>query len=125
MGYADMLGMFRGKGKGVGPGSETSGEAQGGVEGFARAAGGALEGAGAGMIAMSNPRLARGLHAQNQATQGAYHNMYMDQYSQDRAASGTAWARGVLGSLQALRQRLGNNSEAGTDMPGAPPEGVL
>lgn len=125
MGYADMLGMFKGVGKGVGPGSDETGQAQGGPAGFARAAGGALQGAGAGMIAMSSPRLARGLQAQDQATQGAYHNMYMDQKSQDHAASGTAWARSVLGSLQALRHQLNFDGETGTDMPGAPREGVL
>lgn len=97
MGYADMLGMFKGVGKGVGPGVEGD-EAQGGMAGFTRAAGGALQGAGAGLIAASSPRLARALQAQDHATQGAYHNMYADQHQQNEEADLTTTIRSLFGS---------------------------
>ena len=123
MGYNDMLGMFKGYGKGQGEGVEGD-EAQGGVRGALRAGGGALQGVGAGMMSYS-PRLSRALNAQDQAQQGAYHNMYMDQQQQDHSASRTAYGRQILGGLEAIRQQLKQSMKAGTEMPGTPIEGVL
>ncbi len=123
MGYMDMLGLFKGAGKGVGPGVEEK-DQQGGAAGLMRAGGGALEGVGAGLMSY-NPRLQKALHAQDQAERGAYHDMYMDQQEQNRAASRTSYGKSILQSLDALRQQLFGTSKAGTDMPGTPREGVL
>lgn len=117
MGYADMLGMFKGYGKGQGEGVEGD-EAQGGVQGALRAGGGALQGVGAGMMSYS-PRLSRALYAQDNAQQGAYHNMYMDQRQQDEDAQNTTLIRSIFGGNKAITGLLGSSNSA-TGMAQAP-----
>ena len=108
MGYDDMVGLFKGYGKGQGEGVEGD-EAQGGMQGVLRAGGGALQGLGAGMMSYS-PRLSRALNAQDQAQQGAYHNMYMDQRQQDEDAQNTDLTRNVFSTNKAVTGLLGSSN---------------
>ncbi len=119
MGYADLLGAFKGFGKGQGEGVEGD-EAQGGAPGMLRAAGVGLQGVGAGLMS-SSPRLARALQAQDHAMQGAYHNMYMDQREQDESAQHTTNTRNIFGGNSAVSSLLGaDNSVTGMKQPKQP-----
>ena len=116
MSYADMLGMYKGAGKGVGPGLSPD-EEQGGAAGIMRAGSGSLKGAGAGLMAL-DPTLSAVKKAKDQAQYGAYHDMMSTQQQQDRKASRHAGASQILQGLDAMGQFFKKGSEGGTDMPG-------
>lgn len=116
MGYMEMLGAFKGPGLGKGPMPEGEQE-QGGMAGFARAAGVGMKGAGAGLIAQSQPRLAAGLQAQDRAQYGAYADMLHGQQEQDRRAKRHTDAMSILGGLAAKSQLFKGRDKAGIDIP--------
>ena len=117
MGYAEMIGAFKGPGLGKGPMPEGEQE-QGGMAGLARAAGVGMKGAGAGMIAQFQPRLAAGLHAQDRAQYGAYADMLHTQQEQDRRGKRHAEGKSILGGLPAIQKLImGNEAKPGIEIP--------
>ena len=104
MGYADMLGLFKGYGKGIGPGLSPE-EEQGGWQGAARAVGGGMKGIGAGLMSQV-PELAQMTQAQDRAQFGAYRDMEMTQRDQDMDADITNQARQAFASNPAHSKYL-------------------
>jgi hypothetical protein len=119
MSYADVLGLYKGAGKGVGPGVPED-LAQGGSSGMLRAAGGVGSGISKGLATLS-PKVSAAMNAQDYGTRGAYADMMYSQNQQDSDAQGTSHARNIFGMRPALDKYFNQSgSVAGGTKPDQP-----
>lgn len=104
MGYADMLGLFKGVGKGRGPGVAPE-DQEGGMPGAARTGAGMLKSAGAQLMSNS-PKLSQQMYMGDRAAGGAYQDMLRTEGQKEHDLIDTQGVSSGMGDADSIGAHL-------------------